>query len=475
MLQYSRPRFTTDIHKEDGRDRYARRSLSCQRELDDEEWPRVSKCTAGYHYRFGSRGRVQHLKASETRAAGHRHRSVSRGKVQQQHKAVMSAADLPHRSVSRARRQKTHNNVTQQQQNIPGTTSSIVSFYFTNVLEDISYNCLRQGFEVCGIMEDIYLARKRNVNGGVFGFVRYCKVRDVDKLLRALNNVWFGDCKVVAKVASFDRYGNKKGASRAGGEGGKVFEGEKIKEGEKRKDVGESSLEGEKRKDERFGGGVELDVKKGGEIVYGVNKGLEVATTGEGKVVVAVPNHVGGKASGGEVHGKQVFVPKYTSNVKDVASATKGLVVSVLNGDAISVLQRRIFDAGFEKLAIIPMGADKVFLSSLDDEEVSVILSEAAAFFNYFFSQPIRWNKETLIRERGAWVRIYGVPLHAWNIIFLKLCVIDCGRLLRVDDVTMDRDRFDYVRILRSTTSLEIINSAAQIMVDGLLFDFQII
>jgi len=330
VLQYSRPRFTTDIHKEDGRDRYARRSLSCQRELDDEEWPRVSKCTAGYHYRFGSRGRVQHLKASETRAAGHRHRSVSRGKVQQQHKAVMSAADLPHRSVSRARRQKTHNNVTQQQQNIPGTTSSIVSFYFTNVLEDISYNCLRQGFEVCGIMEDVYLARKRNVNGGVFGFVRYCKVRDVDKLLRALNNVWFGDCKVVAKVASFDRYGNKKGASRAGGEGGKVFEGEKIKEGEKRKDVGESSLEGEKRKDERFGGGVELDVKKGGEIVYGVNKGLEVATTGEGKVVVAVPNHVGGKASGGEVHGKQVFVPKYTSNVKDVAWATKGLVVSVL-------------------------------------------------------------------------------------------------------------------------------------------------
>ena len=89
---------------------------------------------------------------------------------------------------------------------------SYVSFYFTNVSVDISYFSLRQGFEVCGMMEDVYLAKKRNVNGGVFGFVRYGNVRDVEKLLKALNNVWFGDFRVVAKVASFDRFGNKRQA-----------------------------------------------------------------------------------------------------------------------------------------------------------------------------------------------------------------------------------------------------------------------
>ena len=85
-----------------------------------------------------------------------------------------------------------------------------ISFYFTNVPEAISYIALRQGFEVCGILEDVYLAKKRNVNGGVFGFVRFGKVLNVEKLLKALNNVWFGDCRVVAKVASFDRFGNRK-------------------------------------------------------------------------------------------------------------------------------------------------------------------------------------------------------------------------------------------------------------------------
>jgi hypothetical protein len=158
----------------------------------------------------------------------------------------------------------------------------------------------------------------------------------------------------------------------------------------------------------------------------------------------------------------KVYVPKYSSTVNDLSWATKGMVVSILNGDAIPVLQRRIFDAGFDKLVIIPLGANKVLLRTLDDSDVSILLSEAVEFFDNFYLKPVRWRKDMLIRERGAWVRIYGVPLHAWNYDFFKLCVMDCGRLLKIDDITMDRDRFDYARILLSTSSLEIINTEAQ-------------
>jgi hypothetical protein len=80
-----------------------------------------------------------------------------------------------------------------------------------------------------------------------------------------------------------------------------------------------------------------------------------------------------------------------------------------------------------------------------------------------------------VVHERRAWVRIYGIPLHAWNIEFFKLCVYDCGRLMRVDDFTLDKVRFDYARVLISTTSLEILNTEAKVMVDGEVFDFHII
>jgi len=129
---------------------------------------------------------------------------------------------------------------------------NFVSFYFTNVPAYISYIMLRQGFEVCGIMEDVYLAIYRNVNGWVFGFLRYGKVKDVDKLLKVVNNVWYGDRKVVAKVASFDRFGNSREARGNLGEGEKrEGEGEKIIEREKRKMEGENIIEGEKKRDSR--------------------------------------------------------------------------------------------------------------------------------------------------------------------------------------------------------------------------------
>ena len=49
-------------------------------------------------------------------------------------------------------------------------------------------------------------------------------------------------------------------------------------------------------------------------------------------------------------------------------------MVTVLNGEEIPVLQRRIYDVGFESLDLIPLGADKVLLRSSDDGEVSNIL-----------------------------------------------------------------------------------------------------
>jgi len=274
------------------------------------------------------------------------------------------------------------------------------------VPDNISYTSLRQGFEVCGIIEDVYLARKRNVNGAKFGFVRFSKVKDIDKLLKAVNNVRFGDCKVVAKVSSFDRFGNKREAVREKEDGGNRNEGDTINVEKE-----EITLEGEKSKL------VGLEIVEGDTGNINLNKGVNVAdvrkVTEDMPAVLMRKVEVGGSNIGHVVQSKQVYVPKYHSAATDVSWAAKGLVATVLNGDAIPVLQRRIFDAGFANLALIPLGANYVFLKTLDDGDVGNLLSDAAEFFDNFFSKPIPWTKEMVIRERGAWVRIYGVPLHA--------------------------------------------------------------
>lgn len=77
------------------------------------------------------------------------------------------------------------------------------------------------------------------------------------------------------------------------------------------------------------------------------------------------------------VNSKQLYIPKYRSEIDDVLWDSKGLVVTVLNGETMPVLQRCIFYAGFDSLDIILMGADKVLLRSSDNREVSSILSDA--------------------------------------------------------------------------------------------------
>ena len=52
---------------------------------------------------------------------------------------------------------------------------------------------------------------------------------------------------------------------------------------------------------------------------------------------------------------------------------------------------------------------------------------------------------------------------------------MDCGRFLRADSVSLDKGRFDYARVLISTSSLEVVRVTEQILVDDVLWDIKII
>jgi len=83
---------------------------------------------------------------------------------------------------------------------------SKVSFYFTNFSEFMYVVQLRQFFEVCGMLSNVYIARKQNYRGQVYGFLRFLNVKNSDKLALALNNVWIGLCRIWAREARFDRF-----------------------------------------------------------------------------------------------------------------------------------------------------------------------------------------------------------------------------------------------------------------------------
>jgi len=148
--------------------------------------------------------------------------------------------------------------VSDQQGNVTSRNGRKVSYFFTNIPECLPTFRLRQQFEVCGILTDITIARKRNARGQIYGFVRFSNVKNASKLSNTLNNVWFGYLRVWAREARFDRFAvndnkpltvSKNVKRKNDGEGGKK-EVERVKgEGEKivRKGEGEEKMGGGRR------------------------------------------------------------------------------------------------------------------------------------------------------------------------------------------------------------------------------------
>jgi hypothetical protein len=216
------------------------------------------------------------------------------------------------------------------------------NFYFTNFPEQISHFYLKKAFEVCGILEKVYVAKKRNVHGQKYGFVRFSNVKNVSKLLIAINDIHFGQFRIWARVARFDKpavgmdgMGHEWGGTkREKAKATTAGEGENIVSREKQGAVLENAAVGERERVLKEG---ELRV---GEVVENGRKGESEMT----KPVTLKQSGEGVKADrersdseSGKLNRK--LVRQYRSNPFDLKWARQGVVVTVKNGEVISVIQ----------------------------------------------------------------------------------------------------------------------------------------
>jgi hypothetical protein len=261
-----------------------------------------------------------------------------------------------------------------------------VSFYFTNFPVQLSNFYLRKGFEVCGMLEDVYIARKRNKLGQPYGFVRFSNVRDIAKLTKALNAVCFGDFRVRARVARFDR-------------NAAPFE-EKVRAGVGQ-DVGGVATTGAKVK-ETVTGGVAVKYPRTAvpaQKAMGVSDAQGGVKVGE--VMVQLGDHrakVDGLTS--QIQGDVppvnnalareqytgTYVRSYKAEPEDVDWAQCGVVATIANGDVVSVVRRRLQDAGFKELDLTHLGGDRVLVRSSDGADVLTVFNCAKDFFKLCFS-----------------------------------------------------------------------------------------
>ncbi|KEH26001.1 RNA recognition motif [Medicago truncatula] len=279
-----------------------------------------------------------------------------------------------------------------------------------------------KAFEVCGILSDVYVARNRNARGQNYGFVRYINVKDVAKLQKALNNVYFGQNKVWTNVACFDRFGEVKKVPLNGLEDGK----KSAAVGGKNKS--KNNADDEKKESNIMGGKNKLKNSEKIVVKEKINEGEKNNDGGiiesEKEEMVLVRKHaleqVKLNAKGSEEEREQVrlsgvagdipyanfFKEKHTSHVsdapkvigeanvtrkfhsdnEDVVWASKEALAKLLNGQFIPIVQQKIIDAGFDNVRVVPRGGDNVILFFPGKEDMMSVYLAAADFFNCFFT-----------------------------------------------------------------------------------------
>ncbi|GAU10651.1 hypothetical protein TSUD_421200, partial [Trifolium subterraneum] len=287
-------------------------------------------------------------------------------------------------------------------------------FYISNFPEKLPYIELKKGLEVCGILEDLFVSRYKNVQGHSYGFVKFAKVKDIIKLQKALNNVVFWEQKLCANIAKYDRF---------------------VKE--------------EKGKGE--GGDWESEPQE--KLVENLKVGVEGAR-----------DSVREKSNIKEGDDKMKWVPK----VENKAIPE--------NGHLVASVQQSLVDAGLINLKLIAMRGDKVLLTSCDKALLATFIQSTQGIIDNFLDDCIPWSQEmSQVYERGAWIRCYGVPLIAWNSIFFAELVESQGRLLLIDECTVSKQRMGFARILIVTTSMKEINVSVKVRINNIETNIRII
>ncbi|GLT47288.1 hypothetical protein SLA2020_209950 [Shorea laevis] len=153
---------------------------------------------------------------------------------------------------------------------------------------------------------------------------------------------------------------------------------------------------------------------------------------------------------------KKVIELKETDNVEDkLMKCTVGVVQSL---SIIPNLPEIFFNEGFPSIKIAPMGGNYVLIDDEDPEYIKELVDGNLQWVAAYFDRIKYWSPSDIAEERFVWVRIQGIPLHAWSEESLTTIGNHVGKLISIDEYTLSKECLDVARILVSTKTQLTIN-----------------
>ncbi|XP_058765713.1 uncharacterized protein LOC131639233 [Vicia villosa] len=302
-----------------------------------------------------------------------------------------------------------------------GVGDMLTSIYFSNFPDRCKVMDLFKLFGCVGEVVEVVIPPKLNKFGKRFGFARFKEVEDGRMMAVRLDNILIGGNKIYANQPRFQRSGRK------------------VRVDEERKNTGSRKEEGQVFAKHRVD-----ESRSFADIVMGGSK----------KKVVK----------------EDEFFLSFTSGEELKNKWKKAFIGEVLfPGEAYNI-QTHLEIEGFFSIKVHPLGANLCLLEEMEEGIIKELIEEGKWWWQQWFKSLKPWQENDVDMERVMWIRIYGVPCHAWCSEFFESVANKLGSFVCLDENTMTGNSMDIARCLVRVNATFILPEIVQIVIDGKSF-----
>ncbi|PNX93423.1 hypothetical protein L195_g016577 [Trifolium pratense] len=313
-----------------------------------------------------------------------------------------------------------------------------VTYFFTNFPETFGAKALSNVFQKYGDIAEVVIPARRDRRGERYGFARFDNVIDIRKFEYELDGIIIGRDKLSVNISRFQRPEKQLEPTPAG-------------------TTSAPNRHDRKGWDDRNFGRKEPDhIRESNSFAMAVKKGKENKSKprqpfqGPRRVCFRVGN--------------------------EVLDNFKGAFVGTVLQPGMSYnIQEEFHMQGYFGIKITPLGANLVLLEEQEGGEMQALQADAKEWLDQWFCHIKPWEPCMVDNERVMWVRVYGIPVHAWHVDFFELICKAYGTFINADVGTTKKNTMDVARLMLRTKGHKVVDDVFEAIINGEIYSLRII
>jgi hypothetical protein len=134
-----------------------------------------------------------------------------------------------------------------------------------------------------------------------------------------------------------------------------------------------------------------------------------------------------------------------------------------------------VYEQGYFNIKVTPLGGETIFLDAENPKDTLEFIEGAKNSWCSFLYEVVKWSPSMVNKERLAWIKFFGIPLHAWEDSFFRFLYFGRGTIVDIDEPTRCKRRLDVARIKIRTPLTDWCNRNVRVKINEDIFDIKLV